>query len=150
MTGWMAVCLMAHAADRAPAAAHVTVNPQVVVDLAHDRPAEDVVEAVTRVTARADGPGRTNGRWFLSLTADYSVLVGLEDDGGDTEAATAIFVGESGWRGQVGPAYLRVGHLVERWGVMDLLPSTDVLTVLVEQPYASLRMRPPSLLPRCA
>jgi len=98
-----------------------------MVDLAHDRTAEDVVESITRVTARAEGPTQDSARWFLAVTADYSVLVGIADDGGDTEAATAVFVGESGWAGDVGPFFVRAGHLVERWGVLDLLPSTDVL-----------------------
>jgi len=127
VSAWSALWLVAQAAEPRPAEAHVTVHPQVVVDLVYDREGEDFVESITRVGARAQGPARDGGRWFLSVQADYSVLVGLEDDGGDTEAATAVFVGESGWSGSVGPVYVRAGHLIERWGVMDLLPSTDVL-----------------------
>lgn len=113
----------------APALAAETalvVSPLVAVDLAHDRPAEDVVEAWTRVDARAS-ERRGGASWQLAIRAEHAVRIGRPDPGGDTEAAWWITAGESGWEGPVGPVRVRAGHLVERWGRLDILPVADVL-----------------------
>ncbi len=118
--GWVAV---AYASD---SEAHLTAHNQVVVDLQHDRAAEDAAEVWTRL--HATGAGRTQaGRWFFEVDVDHAVLIGNERGGGDVEAAANVWVGESGWAGTLGPMYLRAGVLVERWGVLDLLPVSDVL-----------------------
>jgi hypothetical protein len=96
------------------------------VDLAHDRPAEDVVETWTRVQATAEG--RTDaGRWQLGLRAEHQVWMGLPEEGGDLEAGFRMAPVESGWTGPVGPVEVRVGAFVERWGNLDLVPVADVL-----------------------
>jgi hypothetical protein len=102
------------------------VAPTVAIDLRHDRQAEDEVEAWTRLDASATGESR-DGRWRLSLRAEHLVRIGREEDGGDTEADWWVAAGESGWEGPVGPFRLRAGHLVERWGRLDLVPALDVL-----------------------
>jgi len=123
LSWWLLLPLgTAHADD---ARAHFTLQPRVVVDLAHDRPMEDVGEAWTWMRAHATGPAK-NGRWFLEVQADYVVLMGLHEDT-DLEAATNLWMGESGWAGDLGPVFVRAGHLVERWGAMDLLPVTDTI-----------------------
>lgn len=97
-----------------------------VTDLAWDRPQEDVFELWTR--ARADVTGRVGrGRFWLGVLGEHQLLVGRESAGGDTEAAVRLVPWESGWEGPVGPVRVRAGHLVERWGQLDLLPVTDVL-----------------------
>ena len=113
----------------APAQAAETafvLAPVVSVDLAHDRPAEDRLEAWTRVDARAEG-GDAEGRWRLAIRAEHALRIGDPSSGGDTEAAWWITAGESGWEGPVGPVRIRAGHLVERWGRLDVLPVADVL-----------------------
>lgn len=104
--------------------ARFVVQPRVSVDTAQDRAAEDIAEARTWIRAEAEGDA-TNGRWFLQITADHVVLVG--GPAGDTEAAARVWAGESGWAGDLGPVHVRAGHLVERWGALDLLPVNDVL-----------------------
>jgi len=122
-SGWLALgCGVSHAADTT---AHFTLQPRAVIDVARDRPGEDVVESWTWMRATAAGPARS-GRWFLEVQADYVVLVGAPD-AGDVEAAPNLWMGESGWAGDLGPVFVRAGHLVDRWGAMDLLPVTDVL-----------------------
>ncbi len=105
--------------------AHFTLQPRVVVDLAHDRPLEDVAESWTFLRANAKGPART-GRWFLEVQADYAVLVGA-DAATDVEAAANVWMGESGWAGSFGKLHVRTGYLVDRWGTLELLPVTDIL-----------------------
>lgn len=102
------------------------LSPVVAVDLARDRQAEDTVEAWTRLDARAAG-GDESGRWQLAIRAEHALRVGSPDGGGDTEAQWWITAGESGWEGPIGPFRLRAGHLVERWGRLDVLPVADVL-----------------------
>jgi len=104
----------------------LVVSPVVAVDLSHDRPAEDVMEAWTRVDARAAEP-RGDASWQLAIRAEHALRIGARGAGGDTEAAWWITAGESGWEGPVGPVRLRAGHLVERWGRLDILPVADVL-----------------------
>ena len=122
-TGLVLAAAVAAGAD--DARAHVTVQPRVVVDLARDRPQEDTIESWTWVHARASGPA-ANGRWFLAVQADYAVLIGT-GPGTDVEAAPNLWVGESGWAGDIGPVFVRAGHLIERWGALDILPVADVL-----------------------
>ena len=121
--GWLA--LLGSTGRAEDATAHFTLQPRVVVDLAHDRAGEDVFESWTWMRAAASGPARS-GRWFLEVQSDYVVLLGNAPTG-DVEAATNLRMGESGWAGDIGPLYLRLGHLVDRWGTLDLLPVTDVL-----------------------
>lgn len=113
------------AATAAEPEAHFTLQPRVVVDILHDRRGEDVAESWTWMRATATGPART-GRWFLEVQADYAVLMGI-DAHTDVEAAANLWVGESGWAGELGPVYVRAGTLVDRWGTLDLLPVTDIL-----------------------
>lgn len=102
------------------------IAPTVVVDLAQDRPAEDVAEVWTRIDAGAEG--RTDrGRWVLGVRGEHQVWIGLPEDGGDLEAGVWVAPGESGWTGPVGAVELRAGLFIERWGNLDLVPVADVL-----------------------
>jgi hypothetical protein len=106
-------------ADRPPEVG-VVLNPLVAVDLASDRPKEDQLETWTWLQATVRKPGSTG--WFLAIDAEHHTRYGE-----DLEATWEVRAGESGWTGYVGPAHLRAGHLVERWGKLDLLPVVDVL-----------------------
>lgn len=97
-----------------------------VADLAWDRPEEDVFELWTRLRAEVSGTVG-EGRFWLGVLGEHQLLVGREALGGDTEAGVRLVPWESGWEGPVGPVRVRAGHLVERWGKLDLLPVTDVL-----------------------
>lgn len=97
---------------------------QGAADLAWDRPREDRLETRTDLVASARGHAG-EGRWFLEVRGEHFLRVGAPAEGGDTEAAWGVAVGESGWEGPVGPLRLRAGNLVERWGRLDLLPTLD-------------------------
>jgi hypothetical protein len=125
LTPLLSLLLSPPAAAQAAETAFV-VAPVVAVDLAHDRPAEDRTEAWTRLDARAEG-GDADGRWRLAIRAEHAIRIGDASAGGDSEAAWWITAGESGWEGPIGPVRLRAGHLVERWGRLDVLPIADVL-----------------------
>ena len=118
---WLALVAPALGAETA-----FVLAPVVAVDLARDRPGEDGVEAWTRLDARAEG-GDAQGRWRLAIRAEHALRVGSPELGGDTEAEWWVTAGESGWEGPVGPLRVRAGHLVERWGQLDVLPVADVL-----------------------
>lgn len=118
--------LLAAAAAADAVEVGLDASVQTVADLAWDRPEEDRFEVVTRVRAEASGPAG-GGRWQLGVLGEHQARVGFERAGGDVEAAFELRPWESGWEGPVGPARLKVGHLVERWGRLDLLPVTDVL-----------------------
>jgi hypothetical protein len=106
-------------ADR-PTEAGLVVNPLVAVDLAGDRDQEDGFESWIWLSAHARQPGSTG--WFLGVDAEHHLR-----NGEDLEATWAVRAAESGWSGPVGPFHLRAGHLVERWGKLDLLPVVNVL-----------------------
>ena len=117
----------AHASDQADVG--FIAEPQVIVDLANDRPREDGVEAWTRLRANASGNLENDSRWFLAVHGEHQTLMGVESQGGDLEANWDAWVGESGWEGPLfGSVRLRAGNLVERWGKLDLLPVVDVFT----------------------
>jgi len=78
------------------------------------------VESWTWLSASARQPGSSG--WFLAINAEHHLR-----SGEDLEAMWEVRAGESGWSGPVGPIHLRVGHLVERWGKLDLLSSVNVL-----------------------
>ena len=61
------------------------------------------------------------------MYGEHQLLVGWPDAGGDVEAAWDLRPWASGWEGPVGPVRVKAGHLIERWGKLDLLPVTDVL-----------------------
>ena len=109
-----------------PVEVGLDASTQTVADLAWDRPEEDRLEVFTRLRADAKGPAG-GGRWTLGLLAEHQARVGSERDGGDVEAAFELRAWESGWEGPAGPVRLKVGHFVERWGRLDLLPVTDVM-----------------------
>jgi len=98
----------------------VVVTPLVAVDLATESTTEDTIESWTWIQAKVRKPGATG--WFLGVDAEHHVR-----HGEDLEATWEVRAGESGWSGPVGPVHLRVGHLIERWGKLDLLPIADVL-----------------------
>jgi len=103
-------------------------SAQVIADTAHERPLEDTLEVWTRLKGSASGD-LDNGRWFLAVRGEHQVLSGVEADGGDLEAHWLVWPGESGWEGTLGgPVRLRAGHLIERWGKLDLLSVVDVFT----------------------
>lgn len=115
------------------------------VDTAWDRPGEDRATQSTWLDAQARGRTET-GHWQLGVWGHHAVRVGR-----DTEALWELEVGESGWEGELGPVGLRVGHLVERWGNLDLLSSLDLLNGrdLRDGPLTPLRrMRVPAPLVR--
>lgn len=97
-----------------------------VADLAWDRPQEDVFEVWTRLQGRVSG-SVGSGRFWLGVLGEHQLLIGRDATGGDTEAAVRLVPWESGWEGPIGGVRLRAGHLVERWGKLDLLPVADVL-----------------------
>lgn len=102
------------------------LTPLVAVDLQRDRGSEDTVEAWTRLDAHAKG-GDADAFWRIAVRAEHAVRVGRVNAGGDTEAEWWVSAGESGWEGPLGPLRIRAGHLIERWGRLDLLPVADVL-----------------------
>ena len=106
--------LLAAAAAADAVEVGLDASVQTVADLAWDRPEEDRFEVVTRVRAEASGPAG-GGRWQLGVLGEHQARVGFERAGGDVEAAVELRPWESGWEGPVGPARLKVGHLVERW-----------------------------------
>ena len=97
-----------------------SIEPLVAVDT-HRRGTEDHTETWTWIRAQAS-QRTASGRWFLAVQADHNVRFGE-----DREGIWSMRVGESGWAGDVGPTYTRIGVLVERWGKLDLLPSLSVL-----------------------
>ena len=98
------------------------LRPEVVVDLASDRPHEDTVEAYTRIRAFASGEPNSRERWFIEVMGQQDLLFG-----DDIEGAWELRVGETGWLTRSDTVDLRIGNLVERWGKLDLLPQLDVL-----------------------
>ena len=98
----------------------VSIEPLIAVDMQRDG-TEDHTEAWTWIRAQASQ--RTEaGRWFLAVQADHNMRFGE-----DSEGIWSMRVGESGWAGSVGPAYTRVGVLIERWGKLDLLPTLSIM-----------------------
>jgi hypothetical protein len=98
------------------------LRPELQVDLASDRPGEDVVENRTWLRAFARGDTGDNGRWFFEVWGEHQLLAG-----DDIEGFWDVRPGESGWEGRAGPLRVRAGHLIERWGKLDLLPVVDVI-----------------------
>ncbi|MFT4623262.1 MAG: hypothetical protein ACI8PZ_001918 [Myxococcota bacterium] len=98
------------------------LRPELQVDLASDRAGEDTVETRTWFRAFARGDLKDDGRWFLEVWGEHQLLAG-----DDVEGWWDVRPGESGWEGPAGPFRIRAGHLVERWGQLDLLPVVDVI-----------------------
>lgn len=121
MIAAMVGVLLGGPAQAAEVETGLIIESQVAVDPAWDRPGEDRLEWRQWVDASARGDTE-HGRWQLAVWGSHEVLVGA-----DTEAAWELQAGESGWEGTVGPVGLRVGHLVERWGNLDLLSTLDTL-----------------------
>lgn len=116
----LAILSMTTAWATAPPEVGFTATPLVAVDTRQTE-GEDHWEAWTWISASAKQK-TDNGRWFIAVNADQVIR-----SGDDTEAIWHMRVGESGWGGHVGPVYLRLGVLNERWGKLDLLPTIDVL-----------------------
>ena len=100
----------------------LTVNPRVEVDLARNRAAEDSVAAYTWLRLWASGQ-EDELRWFVEARALSRVLVGE-----DVESVIGPSLGEAGVEVPIGPTWLRAGHLIERWGRLDLLSVADPLS----------------------
>ncbi len=98
------------------------LRPELQVDLAADRAGEDLVESRTWLRGFARGDTGDSGRWFLEVWGEHQLLAG-----DDVEGWWDVRPGESGWEGPAGPFRVRAGHLVERWGKLDLLPVVDVI-----------------------
>jgi hypothetical protein len=113
--------LVASAALAADVETGFILRPEVAIDIRSDRDLEDTFENYNRLRAWAKGDLK-NGRFFLEVRGEHVLLMGS-----DTEADWLIRPDESGWEGPIGPLRLRVGHLVERWGKLDLLSVVDVL-----------------------
>ena len=99
----------------------LTIQPKLSVDVAADRPAEDTVEGYTWLRAWASGDDGQL-RWFIEGRGLYIGLIGE-----DTESVLLAELGETGVSVPAGPAYIEAGHLIERWGRLDLLPIADIL-----------------------
>ncbi|MFT4978614.1 MAG: hypothetical protein ACI8S6_004524, partial [Myxococcota bacterium] len=110
------LCALTHAAE-----VGLTVQPQLSLDLASDRPGEDSVENYTWIRAWAEGR-EGQARWFIEARTLHVVLIG-----DDIESVVDPDLGETGISLPVGPLYITAGHLIERWGRLDLLPVADVL-----------------------
>ena len=106
-------------ADRPPEVG-VVINPLIAMDTAKDRPHEDHLTSWTWLRATVRKPGATG--WFLGIDAEHHVRIGE-----DREATWDVRAAQSGWTGPAGPFHLRAGHLIERWGKLDMLPIADVL-----------------------
>ena len=98
----------------------MVVNPLLAIDTQSDRPDEDQFTSWTWIRATARKPGATG--WFLEVNGEHHVRAGE-----DVEGIWEVRAGESGWQGPVGSAHIRVGHLIERWGKLDMLSIADVL-----------------------
>lgn len=108
------------------------VRPEVAVDLAGDFRTETAAELNVWTRAFARGEVPRGDAWFFELRMQNHVQVPSKLTGGfdlgQTEAWWDLGVGETGWDGKIaGPARLRIGALVERWGRLDLLPVNDVI-----------------------
>lgn len=98
----------------------LTVRSLSAVDLVADRDAEDTLETTTRIAASARGGAER--RWFIGVLGEHTLRVGA-----DTEALLGIRADETGIDAPIGPARVRAGYLVERWGRLDMLPVVDVI-----------------------
>ena len=99
-------------------------DAELAQDLADDRSGEDSTELFTRLVARAAGREGSR-RWEIEAIATHGLRIG---QGGGPSATWEARLGETGWEGPLGPFRLRVGHLVERWGRLDLLSPADILS----------------------
>ncbi len=98
------------------------LRPEVAIDVAADRPGEDMVESRTWIRGFAKGETEGGDRWFLEIQGEHQLY-----SGDDVEGWADVRPGESGWDGSFGPVEVRAGHLIERWGKLDLLPVADVI-----------------------
>ena len=64
----------------------IVAGPLVAVDLKRDRAQEDIVEAWTRLDARASG-GTDSSRWRLGVRAEHALRAGIIDDGAGIDAS---------------------------------------------------------------
>jgi hypothetical protein len=98
------------------------LRPEAAIDLAADRPGEDEAELRTRMRAFANGDLDDGSKWFFEIWGEHQVL-----SGDDLEAWWDVKPGPTGWRGKTGLWTIEAGHLIERWGKLDLLPVMDVV-----------------------
>ena len=97
-------------------------RPEAAIDLASDRPGEDDAALRTRMRAFANGDLDDGSKWFFEIWGEHQLL-----SGDDVEGWWDIKPGPTGWRGKAGPWTIEAGHLIERWGKLDLLPVMDVV-----------------------
>ena len=105
------------------------VDPQLIVDLAHDRPGEDLVDGVTRFALSLKVP-QSRGTFFAGVRGQHLVLWGpsaSSADGGGLEADFELRVDETGWRGPAGAAWISAGALFLPRGALNALSPLDVL-----------------------
>ncbi len=115
------ILTLASAQAERPPEVGVTIEPLVAFDLSKDSDTEDTVETWTWIRARAKQQ-LDHGQWFIGVDGEHQLR-----HGADTEAIWRVRVAESGWSGPAGPAHVRAGLLIERWGKLDFLPVVDVL-----------------------
>jgi len=108
-------------------------------DLANDRPGEDTAEVRTRMRGFMTGGPEFGDRWFLEVWGEHQFL-----SGDDMEGWWEVTPGPSGWHGKLGAFDVRAGHLIERWGKMDLLP--PLLDVINPRDMSAGPMTPPEYL----
>ena len=98
------------------------LRPEAAIDLKADRKGEDDAELRTRMRAFANGDLDDGSKWFFEIWGEHQLL-----SGDDLEGWWDVKPGPTGWRGSAGAWTIQAGHLVERWGKLDLLPVMDVV-----------------------
>lgn len=105
------------------------VDPQLIVDLAHDRPGEDLIDAVIRAGLWLSVPAGP-GTFFAGARGQHLTLWGPSEaptDGGGLEAELELRLDEVGWRGPAGPLWISAGNLHLPRGALLALSPLDVL-----------------------
>jgi hypothetical protein len=107
----------------------VRVDPQLIVDLAHDRPGEDTIDAVTRFGLWLRVP-QGSGTFFAGARGQGLGLWGPSEDddaSGGLETAFELRLDETGWQGPAGPLWIAAGNLYLPRGALTALSPLDVL-----------------------
>ena len=114
---------MCAAAAHAEPASQLRASTATLLDPWDERPGEDHVEQWTRAALGLRAPFG-EGEAFSELQALHLVLSGATG----TESAAALRLGEAGWRGPVGRAWLSAGNLMTPAGQLAVLSPLDVLS----------------------